>query len=232
LSEKNSIFNGASSVVGFESLLTKLAEDTAPSKTGGKSHRGETVAEAKKEAEKAGFEEGFQNGHADGFRKGLKEGQEQGRRDSFMEAAEQRKVALGQFTAELDKVQLWFREAIDEWFTGSEQRMTDLAVEAVKAVLQAELAISRESALGLVREILHEVTHARRAKVRINPFDSVLLQQHRAELIASSGSLKDIELVDDPTIMGGCIIETEAGVLDASFGSQLASMQDAIRDAA
>lgn len=230
MSKENSVFKANAPVVGFESLLSKLPDDASVKNR--KATRSESLEQARKEAEQTGYDEGFQRGHADGYARGLIEGQEQGRADGFREAADQRRQALACFTSELDKVQLWFRDAIDEWFDQSEQRMTDLAIEAVKAILNAELQISRESAVDLVKKALREVTHARHARVRINPFDSVLLQQHRSELIAASGSLKDIELVDDPAIVGGCIIETDGGVLDASVGTQLSSLEHAIGEAA
>ncbi len=76
------------------------------------------------------------------------------------------------------------------------------------------------------------MTHSRHARIRLNPFDGAILQNHRTELLAASGSLRDIELVDDPTIVGGCVIETEGGLVDATTETRLELLSTTLEEAA
>ena len=110
--------------------------------------------------------------------------------------------------------------------------MADRATDVVSRLLSSELATSRESVLAIVRETLGEITMAKHARIVVNPIDHPLLEKYRAEITRMVASLRDIEIVDDPSILGGCRVETSTGDLDATTNVRLAAFEQAYREAA
>jgi flagellar biosynthesis/type III secretory pathway protein FliH len=230
LSNKSFLVTGQSKA---KTLAAKLPELSAMQDIPSPENRGrstEAIKRAREEATKKGFEQGFQTGHSEGIVQGRKEGRDQGWAMIQQETALERKRALQDFTAELQRLRDKLQAEIEEWYRASEERMTDLATVAVREILTAELNLSRESALGIVKQALAEVTHSTHARIRLNPFDSAILQNHRTELLAASRSLREIDFVDDPLIAGGCIVETDGGLVDASLETKLELLESAIRE--
>jgi flagellar assembly protein FliH len=192
----------------------------------------EVIEKAKKEAIEQGRAEGFEKGHREGLEIGQLEGQELGRKGAYDDASQKHDAALDEFKKDLESIKQRIDRAIVDWYEQSEQAMTDLAIDAVRALLQVELTTSRESALAIAKDALKHVTHSKKARIRLNPFDCALLKQHKGELLAAAGSLRDIEFVTDPVLLGGCVIETDGGVVDASLGTRLTLLQDELQRAA
>lgn len=99
----------------------------------------------------------------------------------------------------------------------SETEMVELALEIAKKIVGREVTIDREVALTLVKISLAKLHNRTFAKVLLNPEDFAYIQSHleRADFHGS------IELVEDRSIsLGGCLIQTETGEIDARIESQ------------
>ena len=171
------------------------------------------------EGQSAGTERGF----AEGRRAGWEEGVERGRQE--VRAAQD--DALEGFRAALEASAAEVGPAVDRWRESVEGRAADLAMDAVRALLAAELAIGRPDAMGIVREALGFAEGAVRAVVRLSPFDRAALAERREEMLAACAGLRDVELVDDRSIEGGCVVETEQGVVDATLPTRLSLLEAA-----
>ena len=179
---------------------------------------------------------GFKQGHAEGFRKGTVEGYDLGREQGLKEAyetviGEQREV-IEQFNAALQTVVDQANAKIAAWFEEREIAMSEVALEAVRRLLSSELATSRQSALAMTQDALAEITHANHIRIRVNPFDVPILEQHRSLLLSSIATLRDIELVPDGTITAGCVVESEGGVVDTRLEVRQAALEKAWQSAA
>jgi flagellar biosynthesis/type III secretory pathway protein FliH len=91
-------------------------------------------------------------------------------------------------------------------------------------LLAKELRTDPAAALGLAREALAEVTHAESARIRVNPFHGAVLRERMPELLAASESLKRIEVVDDPTVAAGVIVDSAGGVIDATLPTRVRNL--------
>jgi flagellar assembly protein FliH len=99
----------------------------------------------------------------------------------------------------------------------SETEMVKLALEIAKKIVGREVTIDREVALTLVKIALAKLHNRTFAKVLLNPEDFAYMQSH-LEKADFHGS---IELVEDRSIsLGGCLIQTETGEIDARIESQ------------
>lgn len=188
------------------------------------------------EGSKSPLEEARRRGYEEGVQRGIEEGRLIGQAQAHSEAEEslrgQVHEALAEFCAELQVIQQRAERSLPEWCAATEEQLTLCAPALVRRLLSAELQLSRESTLAIVRQAVQEITHSQHARLRINPFDLPLLEQNRAEILAAATSLQSIEFVEDPSLLGGCAIETAGGVVDASLDRRLTLLQGELEDAA
>ncbi len=99
----------------------------------------------------------------------------------------------------------------------AETQLVELALEIAKKIIMREVSIDREIALTLVKVSLKRINSRATAQVHLNPDDFAFVQAHR-EKLDFHGSL---EIVEDRSIsVGGCLIRTETGDIDARIESQ------------
>lgn len=98
-----------------------------------------------------------------------------------------------------------------------EPQLIELALQIAKKIVGREVTIDREIALTLVKVSLGKLHNRSIAEVHLNPADFAFVQTHQ-EKLNFRGSL---ELVEDKTIsVGGCLVHTETGDIDARIESQ------------
>jgi flagellar assembly protein FliH len=98
-----------------------------------------------------------------------------------------------------------------------EHEVVELALEIAKKVVAREVSIDREVAFTLVKVSLAKLHNRSVAQVHLNPEDLAFVESHREKL----GFRGSLELVEDRSIsMGGCLIHTETGEIDARIKSQ------------
>lgn len=120
----------------------------------------------------------------------------------------------GQLSRTIEQVSALAEEIVNR----VETEAVELAIEIAKKIVAREVMLDRDIALTLVKVSLKKL-HNRRAlaQVRLNPEDYAFVQSHR-EKIDFHGSL---EIVEDASVsMGGCLIHTETGDVDARIESQ------------
>jgi flagellar assembly protein FliH len=179
-----------------------------------------------------GYQEGYQAGYQNGLLMGTAEGKKIGFQQAMEIAAEERNQESSQFILDVETMREEFEQAAIQWFENAEEKLTDLAMEAVKKVVAAELQINRTVALQIAQEIMSELTNANQARIRINPNDFALFESHREELSRHSLHVKGIEFVPDHSIGSGVIVETESGVLNATVETRLMLLESEFNEAA
>lgn len=174
---------------------------------------------AEEEAREAGFAEGYASGLAAGLDEGRIRAYEDG---SEAAAAEVRRIAL-----ELDALGATVQEATAAWYKGAEESLAQLSMEIARRIVGKELELGEDAILSITREALREVTHSATARIRVNPMHSGVLEGHRELILSLAPSLKHVEIVGDDAISGGCVIETEGGLVDASTESKIRGLRQA-----
>jgi len=218
------------SATEFSQMLPKLSPTAATTSSRQTAPPPPEIIEAARvRAAEEGYRWGFVRGNKAGFKHGREEGTIIGRDESAQEAARLHSQALAEFRKSLTEVVQEIREAIPRFYEAGEIAMTECAMEAVKRVLVADLALGRESALAIVQDALKEVTHSKEARIRLNPLDRAFLELHRSEVVAVASSLREIDFVDDPSITAGCVIETEGGMVDATAETKLELIEEELR---
>jgi flagellar assembly protein FliH len=114
--------------------------------------------------------------------------------------------------------------AFTQQIAGLEDIAVGIAREAVSRLL-GEALVRREGVQAMVAKVLERVQGQERLVVRLAPADIFLLLQHAQgqPALAHPG----VELVPDERVaLGGCLVETGAGSLDARLETQWAALRD------
>jgi len=110
-------------------------------------------------------------------------------------------------------------------------RLIRLAVELAQRVVHHELRTSPDAVEGLARAALAQVRWCQRITLRLHPDDARSLEAANPRLAELLDPSAELRLEVDPTLdRGACLVETEAGDLDASVSVQLAALEQALLD--
>lgn len=180
------------------------------------------IAQIKKEAYDAGFAEG----RIAGLPEGRETGREEGKKKAYEEAALKKQLELD---ALLERTASRVDSALRQWFENAEPGLAALAVLIAERIVAKELETSHETILSIVKEAVAEVTHATLATVKVRVADSEILDLHRSCLLAAAPSLKSLDIVADEDLVGGCVIETDGGIVDATIDMKFTELLEAIR---
>ena len=112
----------------------------------------------------------------------------------------------------------------EELAVETDRRVQGAAQALVEEILRGEVA-SPEGFLDLVRHSLRAMRRGREIFLRVHPDRAKHLQKHRDSLVAVLGRARTIEIREDISLsLDGCVVETDAGVLDVGLETQLSAL--------
>ncbi|MGD9498214.1 MAG: FliH/SctL family protein [Armatimonadota bacterium] len=101
-----------------------------------------------------------------------------------------------------------------------------IAVEVARRIVRRELTTDPGMIARTAEVALEQVTAASRITVRVHPLDAQVLQATISEIISAPDQAEIIEIVPDGTIdPGGCVVESDRGIVDARLRTQFEEMQ-------
>ena len=110
-----------------------------------------------------------------------------------------------------------------EW----EQSLLHLAVRVAEKIIGEQLRLHPDAIVPIVREALKSVGQERQLTLLIHPDHREMVQANLDRLQALVGSSRQIHLVANPDIApGGCVVESELGVIDAKLETQLKCLEE------
>jgi flagellar biosynthesis/type III secretory pathway protein FliH len=151
--------------------------------------------------------------------------------NAILENAQREGFETGLQEAEAEIAKL--RESIAELMNGREEALLSvaddiaaLAVEVAQRVIKTEVSCDNSLVMSVVRDTIQKAGRNNKTiLIKLHPDDTALVKK----------SLKDepvpnlqaeLIIMDDPTVdPGSCIIETNSGLIDASFSTQLGVLQ-------
>ena len=169
--------------------------------------------------------EGFAAGHAQGREAGHIEGLELGRREAFTQFETQLDEELKEIRHALVQAFERLTPAVELFYAEAEAQLALLAKDVVGRVLQAELKVNDEAIVAIARAAISDVAQSRSVKIRVNAVDAPVLTQHRETILRAFTGLRSIDIVEDNSIEGGCIVECDHGVVDATSTTALRLME-------
>jgi flagellar assembly protein FliH len=147
-----------------------------------------------------------QGGYQDGYRDGLA-------------ALEQFKQSFAaQMTAQLGQLTQSYGHELDVLQQDMARALAVSATHLARQIVRSELAAQPELVAVVAQEALDTLLmSARQITVRVHPDDHPLVAQGAADVLAARGARL---LADGSIARGGCLVESDIGVIDASVAAR------------
>lgn len=112
-----------------------------------------------------------------------------------------------------------------------ENALVPFALTAVKKIIGKELETRPDTIVDIVANALKTVLQHRRITLYVNQLDLEQLEAQRPRLKSLFEHLESLSIVPREDIQqGGCMIETEAGIINAKLENQLLALETAFRN--
>jgi type III secretion protein L len=112
----------------------------------------------------------------------------------------------------------------------AEVELRALAVRIAGKILGRELALDANAVTDVVAQALAHAGDPRDVVVRLNPADLEAIERGKPRLIERVKKARSLTFRgDDQVARGGCIVETELGIVDARLSTQLEAIERALR---
>ncbi|WP_418124741.1 FliH/SctL family protein [Variovorax sp. 160MFSha2.1] len=195
-------------------------------------------------------EEARQRGYEEGFAKGSIEGRARGDEEARQRAAQAAEKASREFE---DHAQRLTRELKQEALAGYQARVRvlDGLIAALPPAIEARLAAAEDDMLALCFEVvcrvlgesvirpealraqlakaMQELRGRKLAAIHMHPEDLALLQQESQELSCEPSAGGSVQWIASTDVeLGGCILQSPEGGLDARFETQLNALRESL----
>nr|CRI42949.1 Type III secretion apparatus protein, HrpE/YscL family [Chlamydia pneumoniae] len=108
------------------------------------------------------------------------------------------------------------------------EALVPLAIASVRKIIGKELELHPETIVSIISQALKELTQNKHIIISVNPKDLPLVEKSRPELKNIVEYADSLILTAKPDVTpGGCIIETEAGIINAQLDVQLDALEKA-----
>ena len=156
-------------------------------------------------------------------RSGFEEGKDLGlqiERKEIQPVLESLRGILKEISAERDRL---IRDA--------ESTVLRLALAVARKIVRAEIRQHPDLILNIVREAIKHVSDRSGLVVRVHPDDGRNVEGFRDQLLSSLNGIQTLEIEQDSQVApGGCIVETNTGIIDAQLDVQLEELERALLD--
>ncbi|MFO8080014.1 MAG: FliH/SctL family protein [Armatimonadota bacterium] len=106
-----------------------------------------------------------------------------------------------------------------------------IAVEVARRIVQRELRTDPGMVSRTVGSALEEVATAAETRVRVHPLDAQVLQSTIREIVPTPDEAASLKIIPDGSIeRGGCVVESDRGIVDARLQTQFEEMQARLLD--
>jgi flagellar biosynthesis/type III secretory pathway protein FliH len=202
--------------VGYEPVLNKASIDRLIPRTAGTSTSQEPTELRGSGQEKEEREQVYAKAKQEGYLAGLESGKEE-RQNEF-------NASLKQIADLLHSL----KDINESLFQEMENSAVEVVFEAVTKII-GRAAIDKNIAYNITREAIEQVKGRNKITVRVSPQDYELTKTALNQENADGFLTKNLSVVADNLVqMGGCLIETEAGNLDARLEIQLQRLKDTL----
>jgi type III secretion protein L len=128
--------------------------------------------------------------------------------------------------AKVNEIILDLTEKKRDVLAQSEADMIRLSIRVAARILGRELRQHPDTIADIVTQAIQTVRNQTKITIRVNPDDLEHLVKGREQLLNRVGQSKIIDFQSDHKVQpGGCIIESEAGIVNAQLKTQLEVME-------
>ena len=156
--------------------------------------------------------------YAEGYAAGERAGLEMGRKKA--------ETLVRRISGILEDLERFHRRL----YASAERDLVDLALAIAGRILHQEVTLRPEAVVAVAREAIRRAVERSRIRVRVHPDDLEILQAHKEKLLEQVEGIKHLTLEADKSVgIGGCVVETPYGDVDARLDQQLEEVARALR---
>lgn len=123
---------------------------------------------------------------------------------------------------------LFFESRLKEMETNFQNAVLPLALKAAKKIVGEQFALKPETIVDIVINTLRSVSQNTQIKIIINPEDRKYIEEKKDDIRARIDHLDTLLIEErDSVHPGGCIIETESGIINATLENQWRAIEAA-----
>lgn len=123
---------------------------------------------------------------------------------------------------------LFFEQEIKKIRHEAHQAILPLALKAARKIVAKELELYPETIVDIVLQALAPVVQSRKIKIYVNKADKDIIEQNRPQIKKIFENLETLSIQErDDVSPGGCVIETESGILNAGIENQWRALETA-----
>ncbi len=120
------------------------------------------------------------------------------------------------------------KELRHKLFLDNEREMVKLVFEIAKKLIGREFSENDKAIMNVIRLALGDAV-GDKIVVRLNPQDYETVKKNERELMLSLEGVKTLGLREDESVqVGGCVVDTEIGTVDAQLDTQLNAIKKAL----
>lgn len=140
---------------------------------------------------------------------------------AFQEGFQEGLVSLNKHLLELDKELKHLREDV-------QKKILPLALKAARKIIGEELRLHPDRIVDIVLTSLKPVTQHRKIVIYVNRADLQTLEENKGRIKKIFEHLENLSIQERSDIeTGGCMIETEAGIINAQLENQWRALESA-----
>ncbi|HEX4486904.1 MAG TPA: FliH/SctL family protein [Terriglobales bacterium] len=148
-------------------------------------------------------------------------------RDAILETSRQEGRAQG--LAEWNNILAQAARRSEELTKNWEETMLQLSVRVAEKIIGEQLKLHPDTIVAIVREALTTTRAGRRLVIQVNDREADIVRSQVDRLKGALGPSSEIEVVSSTTVpTGGCVIESELGIIDARLETQLKCLEDVL----
>ncbi len=109
-----------------------------------------------------------------------------------------------------------------------QKQILPLALKAAKKIVGEQLSVSPETIVEIVIQTLAPVTQNHRFNIYVNKVDKEILEAQKPKIKSILEQVQVLTIQERSDVApGGCIIETESGIINASIENQWRALESA-----
>lgn len=122
-------------------------------------------------------------------------------------------------------------EALEQMVRKNEKAIIGLALEIAGKIIKDRIPADENIVVRNAEAAITRAVQKERIKVRVNPKDLLTLRNFQEEFLVSFDAIREILIEEDNRVgPGGCVVETEAGNVEARIDRQLEEVKKTLME--
>jgi type III secretion protein L len=120
----------------------------------------------------------------------------------------------------------YLEKSIQDANNAAEKLIVSVALEAAKKIVKKEISLNHDTIVDIVKGSLKSVSSHRKIILHVNPKDYEALNSKKKLLEENFEKLESLSInAKDNIEPGGCVIETEQGIINAQWSKQWEALE-------